>query len=104
MNYPGPRDAADARQSAGAVVQKRVDKRPFAISGGWMDHQAGGLVDDQQMIVLKHDRQWNVLRLVMCRLGFGNGERIVLAAADFCGGVTDSLASGHQRARPDQGL
>ena len=59
----GPRDAADARQAAGAMVEQRVDQRPVAIAGGGMDDQAGGLVDDQQMLVLEDDRQRDVLRL-----------------------------------------
>ena len=40
-----------------AARQQRVDERPLPVAGRRMDHEARGLVDDQQVIVLVHDRQ-----------------------------------------------
>ena len=34
------------------MVEEGIDQRPVEIAGGGMDHQPGGLVDHQQVIVL----------------------------------------------------
>ena len=49
-------------------------------AAGWTT-RPDGLVDHQQMLVLEHDRQRNVLRLVMGRLGLGHREPYLLVAA-----------------------
>ena len=58
-----PRNAADARQRSAAMVEQRVDQRAVEIARRRVDDQPGGLVDDQQMLVLEDDRQRDVLRL-----------------------------------------
>ena len=47
------------------MVQQRVDERPVEIARRGMDDEPGGLVDDEEMLVLEHDRERNVLRLVV---------------------------------------
>jgi hypothetical protein len=47
---------------AGDVMQQGVEQGAFPIAGAWMGHQAGGLVDDQDGIVLVNDIQADVLR------------------------------------------
>ncbi len=37
-----------------APREQRVDQRPLPVAGRGMDHEARGLVDDQQVIVLVH--------------------------------------------------
>src|SRR3546814_12552329 len=67
----GPRDAADARKLSRAMVEQRVDERAVEIARGGVDDHAGGLVDDDQMLILPGDDQIQVLRGVMRRGGDG---------------------------------
>ena len=48
----GTGNPADPRKLPGAVVEQRVDQRAVVVASGGMDHQPGGLVDDDQMFVL----------------------------------------------------
>ena len=105
VDDPRPRDAADARKAATAMVEQGVDQRPVAISGSGVDDQPGGLVDDQQMLVLEHDRQRNVLRLVMRRGGLGHRQLECFVAVDLVRRIADRLArAGLQRTAADQRL
>ena len=56
------------------MVEQGVDQRPVAIARGRVDDQPGGLVDDQQMLVLEDDAERDVLRLVVRRLGPGTAR------------------------------
>ena len=90
---------------AAAMVEQRVDQRPVEIAGGRMDDQAGGLVDDQQMLVLEHDRQRDVLRLVVRRLRLGNGDAKALRRrGPWSPGRGPRLPLGLDRAAADQRL
>ena len=62
MDDPRPGDAADARKLSGAVVQQRIDQRSVRITRRGMDHESGGLVDDDQVLVLEHHAERNGLR------------------------------------------
>ena len=55
---------------------------PSKLPAAGMDDQPGGLVDDQQMLVLEDDLQRDVLRLVVRRRGLGHcdAQRFVAAA------------------------
>ena len=60
--------------AAAAMVEQGIDHRPVAIARGGVDDQPGGLVDDQQMLVLVDDAERDFLRLVVRRRGGGDGE------------------------------
>ena len=54
LGIPGARDAA-------AAPQQGVNQRPAPVAWGWMNDHSGGLVDDQQRLVLVDDVDRNVL-------------------------------------------
>jgi hypothetical protein len=51
------------------VVQQRVDERAVGVARSGVNHEAGGLVEDDQMVVLEQDLQGNRLGLGAHRLG-----------------------------------
>jgi hypothetical protein len=53
VHDPGAGDLREPRR----VVQERVHQRAPPVPGPGMDHQPGRLVDDQERVVLVHDRQ-----------------------------------------------
>ena len=88
VDDPRPRHSADPAEPPGAMVEQGVDQRAVEIAGGRMDDHPRRLVDDEQMIVLEDDVERDVLRLVMCRLGLGNGD-LVGAGQRLDRGVAD---------------
>ena len=100
----GAGDSADAAEAAAAMMEQGVDHGAVAVSGGRVDDQPGGLVDDQQMLVLVKDRQRNFLRLVMGRLRFRDGKREALVALHLDGGVADRAGLTGKRAGLGQHL
>ena len=66
MDDAGPRDAADAAQFPGAMMQQCVDERVFLVAGGGMHDESGGLVEHEQGLVLEQNVERHFLRL---RLG-----------------------------------
>lgn len=62
MHDAGPGNAADAAERAPAMVEQGVDERVFLVSGGGMNDQSGGLVQNQQRFVLEKNGEWNFLR------------------------------------------
>jgi hypothetical protein len=61
MDDPRPRDAADARKLATAMVQQGVDQRTIGIARRRVDDQPRRLVDHDQVRVFVNDRQRNIL-------------------------------------------
>ncbi len=59
----GGRSRRRALSAFRQVPGERVDQRTVAIAAGRMDHQAGRLVERQQVLVLVEDRQ----RQALCR-------------------------------------
>ena len=57
-----PRDAANARKLAFAMVEQRIDQSPVRISGCGMNHHTGRLVHDDQMLILEHKIDRDILR------------------------------------------
>ena len=76
------------------MVEQRVDQRPVEIARGGMDDQPGGLVDDDQMLVLERDDERDILRLVVRRRGSGTATANTLARRGLLGRIAD------QRRRP----
>ena len=62
-----PQHPADPGQAARAVGEQGVDQRPARVSGGRMHHQAGGLVEHQEVLVLEHDIERQHLALPVPR-------------------------------------
>ena len=67
------RDAADAAQLAGAMVQQGVDERVLLVPGAGMHDDVRRLVEDEQVLVLEQNFQRDVLGL----RGGGHGLRPV---------------------------
>ena len=78
-----PRDAADPGQPPRAMVEQRVDQGAVEIARGGMDDHAGGLVDDDQMIVLEDDVERDVLRRVVQRGGGGDADLVIARGAPW---------------------
>ena len=57
-----PRDAPDTGKLAFAMVEQRIDQRPVRISGCGMHYHAGRLVHDDQMLILEHNIDRDILR------------------------------------------
>jgi hypothetical protein len=68
-----------------AAREERIDERALPVAGRGVDHEAGGLVDDQQVLVLVDDRHGDGrVGLQMVRdLGRRNLEGHAGAAADL---------------------
>jgi hypothetical protein len=99
-----PGNAADPRQTAGAMVKQRIDQSPVEIAGGGMDDQPRRLVDDEQVLVLEEDGQRDVLRFVMRRRGLRNREAKRFAAFDLESGIAHCRALRLHSAAADQGF
>ena len=84
------------------MVEQGIDQCPVEIACRRMDDQAGGFVHDQQMLILEDDRQRDVLRRVVRRFGFGNGQAEALATPDLGRGVADRASIRLERAAADQ--
>ena len=69
-----------------------------------MDHKARRLVDDEKVLVLVDDWQWNFLRFVMSWLWRGYREREPLVALYLRRRVANRLAATGQRTRLGQYL
>ena len=81
----GTLDPVDARQLAAAVVEQGIDQRAFQIAGSRVHDHSGGLVDHQEVVVLEHDVERDVLRGRIERLGWGQGDAPVFLAPDLGG-------------------
>ena len=55
--------AADAGERRAAMMDERVDQRARPVAGAGMHHETRRLVDDDQMFVLEHDGERNILAL-----------------------------------------
>src|SRR5579872_2809679 len=76
------------------MVKQGVDQSSVTIARGRMDNQSSRFVDNQQMLVLKHDLQRNVLWFVMCRLRLWNRNSHGFLAANLCRRIAQRLAIG----------
>ena len=63
-----PQDTADAGQ-VGDVMQQRIHEGTRIVAGRGVNDEAGRLVYDQQIGILVHDDEWNVLGCEPCRHG-----------------------------------
>ena len=73
------------------MVEQRVDQRAVAIARRGMDDQPGGLVDDQQMLVLEHDPSAECPAASLCAgVGSGTVSTKRFVAADLGAGIANS--------------
>jgi len=70
MNDAGPAHTGDPAEGGAAVApEEGVDEGPALMAGRGVDHQPGGLVDNEQVVVLVHDGHRDIrLRLRRRRL------------------------------------
>src|SRR5689334_3810736 len=68
--------SADPGQPTLTMMKQRIDQGSVQIARGRMDHQAGGLVDDDQVGIFMDDVEWYVLcsGLSRDRRGQDDGE------------------------------
>jgi hypothetical protein len=78
MDDARPLHPANAREGTPAMMKQRVDESAIQIAAGRMNHQAGRLVDDNQMFVLEGDDERNVLCFVMRRPRIGRQPSLSL--------------------------
>ena len=99
---PGRATAADAGEFGAAVEQQRVDQRAAFRAGGGVDDEAGWLVDDDEVLVLEHHVERDVLGLGQGADG-GRERDGVGGGCDHLGaGVGDRLAVERDAALLDQ--
>ena len=72
--------AAGIRWHRAATAEERVDERPAPVAWRRVHHHAGGLVDHEEMFILVHDRQGNVLGQYVAPGGRRHHHRDGLAA------------------------
>lgn len=65
VNDAGTLDAADAGELPAAVVKKGIDEGTIGIARSGVNDHAGGFIDDDQILILEQDFQWNFLSLIM---------------------------------------
>ena len=66
--------AADAGEAVAAMMDQRVDQRARPVAGGGVNHEAGRLGDDDDVVVLVEHIERNVFALRRRVFGFGQGD------------------------------
>ena len=102
MDDARSRDPADPRKAAAAMMQQGIHQRAVEIPGRRMDDEACGLVDYEQVFILEHDFQRNVLRFVVRRRGFRNCDAETFVTADLRCRVAKEFARSLDGAASDQ--
>ena len=84
MHDAGARNGGELRR----VVQQGIQQRALPVAAARMHHQAGRLVDDEDVRVLVQDRQRDVLRLLHRLFRQGSGfQRDAFAAPHLALGI-----------------
>src|ERR1700730_8002723 len=96
--------AANAGEGWAAMSNQRIDQRARPVAGGGMDDEPGGLVDDEELVVLVHDVQRDILRRDFGVRRGRNGEANAVAGVDAIAGIADGGAVVRNRPRQDQRL
>jgi hypothetical protein len=69
-----------------------------------MDHQSGGLVDHEKVLILEDDIQRDILRHIMRRFRLWDVETKCFVAVDLCCGVPDRRSAALKSSGADQRL
>ena len=103
----GSFDAADAGELAGAVEEESVDEGAVGVTGGGVDDEADGFVDDEEFVVLVDDVEGDVLGEDFGGVRFGDFDGDDVAGGNvvfgFGGEVVEEDVPGLQKgldARP----
>ena len=86
------------------MMEQGVDQRLVRIPGRGVHHHACRLVDHDQVIVLEHDIERNVLRFRMQRFGRGQGEREAVPRGNLGRTARDDVPADFDRPRSYQSL
>lgn len=87
-----------------APRDERVDQRVVPMSGRWMYHEAGGLVDDRYVLILEEDLERNRGGSESAgRLGIGKGDDDSVSAGEKSGGASRRAVYGNRAARDQAG-
>ena len=100
----GPLDAADPGQAGAAMRDQRVHQGPGFVPGGGMHHEAGRLVEDDDIVVLVDDVERDRLGLRLGRGRFGHVDCDRVAAGDVISGVAHRPGAEADLAGQDQRL
>ena len=98
-----PLHPADAGKSVPAMGDQRIDQRAGRVAGGGMHHEAGRLVDHDDLAVLIYDVERDVLRL-RHRLASGGGTLTLMRVAriDAIARIADRAPADRDRAFQNQ--
>ncbi len=95
MHDAGTRNVAHLRH----MMQQCVEQRAFPVTGSGMHHHAGRLIHHQDMVILKHDIDIDILRLECITFGQYLRNDLQLFAAPHLGlggyAVTGYVACRH---------
>ena len=79
VNNAGANYPIDARKRIATMIQQCIDQGAVAVAGCRVYYHPFGLVDHEQVLVLVHNRQGNILRDYVKRLGVGQQYLYFLA-------------------------
>src|SRR5579864_248188 len=92
VDDPRPAHAADPGKALAAMGDKRIDQGAVGIARRRMDHQPGGLVDDDEMCILKTNAEGDRL-CSRCRiLSLGQNYDKSLALLHLARRITDHVS------------
>lgn len=94
----GAGDAADAGKGVAAMGEEGVYQRHVGVAGGGVDGEAGGFVDDEEVVVFVDDIEGDSLRFDVGGHYFGDGEGEFLARFYLGIGVFERHALVRERA------
>ena len=86
------------------MVEQSVDQCAVEIARRWVDDEAGGLVDNDQMFVFVSDDEGDILRLVVRQRGVGHRDVQPIPRARALGGIAHHHPVARHRAAGDQHL
>ncbi len=104
MHDAGPLDAADARQAVAAMGDQGVDQSAGLMTRARMDDQPGGLVENDQQIILKHDVEQDDLAQRLRRRGVRHVQFDFLPHAQLGLGLRPGRAVKPHVSRLDEAL
>jgi hypothetical protein len=88
MDDAGSEFAQAGRQLAG-IMSQGIDQRSVSVAAGWMDDEVGGLVDDNQIVVLINDVERHLFGRNLLRGQFGQCHLNDVAGVEDEAGLDD---------------
>jgi hypothetical protein len=100
----GPAHPADAGERAAAMGDQRIDQRTGLVARRGMHHQPLRLVEDDDVVVLEHDVEGDILAFRLRRGRFRHVDCDRIAGGDVISGVPDRGVPEAHRAPQNQGF